>query len=201
MKKAVALALLTVMAVVWVPAFAKSVPSKTTQAMAGVAAISADGGAALKEDFGIRLPEETEQANKALEQLSKFVNEQGLAPARFFAEQVQQDIASLLPDDANLDEFGIQEMAPMVLEGYEEAYGDVTATFQFATQYADGQQLVALVGLVTGQDAQGNPVIEWIAVKAEAEGGAVKVHFPQDLLARLNGQDAMIAILSDGSAA
>lgn len=200
MRKTIACVLIMMMAAAAIPVFAASVPSKTTQDMAEVVEFASDGGAELAADFMNRLLEGTESADKALEQLAAFETGQGLAPVRFFAEAVQQAIASLLPDGADMDAFAIHEFLPMIVENYKEAYGDVTTTFRFATEYEDGQMLVALVGLVTGTDAQGNPVIEWTPVRAEVEGGLVKVHFPTELLLRLDGQDAMIAILSGGPA-
>jgi hypothetical protein len=188
------------MAMVAIPAFATSVPSKTTQDLAKVVSFTSDSGASLGADFIIRLLEETESADATLKQLIDFVTGQKLSPVRFFDEKVQQTVASFLPEGTNLDSFVIEEFSPMIVENYKETYGDITAKFQFATEYADGQKMVALIGLVTGTDDEGKPVIEWAPIKAEAEGGLVKAHFPGDLLLRLDGQDAMIAILSENAA-
>jgi hypothetical protein len=197
MKGMVACLLVAMILSVTAPAFASSVPSRTTQDLAEVVSFAADDGTALATDFVIELLEDTESARKALTLLTDFVTGQGLAPARFFPEKVQEALRLLLPEGANLDEFVIEEFSPFDVQNYVELYGDVTATFQFATPYKDGQALVALIGLVTGTDEQGNPVIEWIPAKAEAEGGFVKVHYPKALLIRLNTQEAIIAILSE----
>lgn len=196
MKKAILCALVILMGMASVQGLATSVPSKTTQDLAAVVSFALDNGAALPEGFIIRLLEETESADKVLKQLADFVAGQELAPARFFSEAVQNALTLLLPEGMDLDQFVIDEFAPMSVEGYQESYGDVTVSLRFATEYAEGQEMAALVGVVTGTDDQGNPVIDWTPVQAEPEEGLVTVHFPQSLLTKLNGQDAMIAILS-----
>lgn len=201
MLKVMACILVLMIAVAPITTFAASVPSKTTQDMTEVVSFTSDNGTALPEDFVIRLLGETESVDMALKQLADFVVGQGLAPVRFFDETVQQMIASLLPEGADLDKYVINEFSPLIVQNYREAYGSITATFRFASEYEDGQPIVALIGLVTGKDEQGNPVVEWTPIKAEVEGGLVKVHFPVDLLLRLNGQEVMIAILSEDSAA
>ena len=201
MNKVIACVLVMMIVVASITTFAASVPSKTTQDMTEVVSIASDNGAMLPTDFAIQILEETESVDKALKQLADFVTGQGLAPVRFFEEAVQQAIASLLPEEADLDKYVINEFSPLIVENYREAYGSITATFRFASEYMDGQPLVALIGLVTGMDEQGNPVVEWTPIKAVVEGGLVKVDFPADLLQRLYGQEAMIAILSEASAA
>lgn len=201
MLKVMACILVLMIAVAPITTFAASVPSKTTQDMTEVVSFTSDNGGALPEDFVIQLLGDTESVDSALKQLADFVGGQGLAPARFFEEAVQQAIASLLPEGADLDNYVINEFAPLIVENYSEEYGDITSTFRFASEYEDGQPMVALIGLVTGKDEQGNPVVEWTPVQAEVEDGLVKVHIPADLLVRLNGQEAMIAFLSEDSAA
>lgn len=188
-------------AVTPITTFAASVPSKTTQDMAEVVSITSDNGATLPADFIIQTLKRSESVDMVLKQLADFVAGQGLAPVRFFAEAVQQAIASLLPEGADLDEYVINEFSPLIVENYSEAYGNITVTFRFASEYVDGQPLVALIGLVTGKDEQGNPLVEWTTVQAEVEDRLVTVHFPADLLLRLHGQEAMIAILCEDSAA
>ena len=39
------------------------------------------------------------------------------------------------------------EFMPLIVENYEDTYGDVTLTFQFKTPYAEGEELLVLVGI------------------------------------------------------
>lgn len=177
-------------------ACAATVPSKTTQDLAKVVSVTSDVGAAMPDDLLISLLKETESADKALKQLVEFTD-QGLAPVRFFNETVQGEIASMLPGGADPDQLVIDEFSPMIVKHKAESSGGVTASFQFATVYEDGQTVVVLVGIVTGTDAQGNPVIDWTPIRAEVENGLVKAYFPEELLTLLNSKDAMIAVLSE----
>jgi hypothetical protein len=200
--KKVFVGLLTVLiAMSSITAFAASVPSRTTQDLASVVSYASDSGVELDADFIIRLLAETDLADSALAQLADFVANQNLAPIRFFDEAIRRDVATLLPEGTDLDKFVILEFSPLIVENYREPYGDVTATFQFATPYEDGTSMVALIGLVTGTDEQGNPVVQWTPIHAEAADGFVKAHFPGALLLQLDRADAMIAILSETQAA
>ena len=197
MKRAIVGVLTVLLIMGSIAVFATNVPSRTTQDLARVISYVSDSGMKLDADFVIRLLEETESADRALAMLADFVSTQSLAPVRFFDESVQRDAVAQMPDGADLDKFVALEYSPMIVEDYDEAYGDVTAIFRFATQYEDGTSMVALIGLVTGEDDKDNPVIEWTPIRAEADGGFVKVHFPGALLLRLDWADAMIAILSE----
>ena len=109
-----------------------------------------------------------------------------------------------MPVDYDVDAMEMYEFAPLTAIDYDLKYGDEIATLAFATKYLPEQTLVALIGIVQGVDEEGNQIVEWTALKANAvedeadpEQGYVRIYFLQDLVPEIENGKAMIAILSD----
>ena len=182
------------------------VPSKTTQDMASVVGLETATGAALGEDFIIEIIEEQAYAKTELGTIAAFTQVNKVTPAGYFtqSETIQEQIAELLPEGFDASTLMMYEFAPLTAINYDEEYGDVVATMVFATKYRPEQTLVAMVGIVKGEDEEGNQIVEWTALKAEAvdneedpEMGYVRIYFPQELVPEIENDNAMIAILSD----
>jgi hypothetical protein len=176
-----------------------AVPSKTTQDMATVVSMVSASGVALGAEFVVALTEPTEAATQQLADIAAVVSAGG-SPVSYFAgmaEGMLENIALLLPPDFDPDTLELNEFSPLTGINYDEAYGDVVVSFEFATAYADGQVLVAMVGIPIGENEDGTAIVEWYALQAEVVDGIVQVTFPQDVLVLLDGADAMIAILSE----
>jgi len=174
------------------------VPSKTTQDMATVVSVVSASGVALGAEFAVVLTEPTEVATQQLANIAAVINE-GRSPISYFAdmsENMMGDIALLLPPEFDPDTLELNEFSPLTCINYDEAYGDVVVSFTFATEYVDGQVLVAMVGIPIGENEDGTAIVEWYALQAEVVDGVVQVTFPQDVFVLLEGADAMIAILS-----
>ena len=189
-----------------VEATAEPVPSKTTQDMASVTGVESASGAQVGEDFVIEITEEQTYSKSTLGVIATYTENNQATAAGYFtqSETVAEQIAELLPEGFDAGTLVMYEFAPLTTINYDPAYGDVVATMVFATKYSPEQTLVALVGIVKGTDENGDPIVEWTALKAEAveneadpEKGCVRVYFPQELLPEIENGNAMIAILSD----
>ena len=189
-----------------VEATAEPVPSKTTQDMASVTGVESASGAQVGEDFVIEIIEEQTYSKSTLGVIATYTENNQATAAGYFtqSETVTEQIAELLPEGFDASTLVMYEFAPLTAINYDPAYGDVVATMVFATKYSPEQTLVALVGIVKGADENGDPIVEWTALKAEAveneadpEKGCVRVYFPQELLPEIENGNAMIAILSD----
>lgn len=212
MKKLVCAMLVCVMLCMSAVAFA-AVPSKTTQDMASVVEVETSTDVAADPGFIIEIIEEQEYATTELETIAAFIQgteeseaSEPVPVIEYFtqSETVAEQVTELLPEDFDASTLVMYEFAPLTAVNYEEEYGDVTATMVFATKYRPEQTLVAMVGIVKGADENGDPIVEWTALKAEAveneadpEKGCVRVYFPQELLPEIENGNAMIAILSD----
>lgn len=215
MKKLVCALLVCVMFCMSAVAFA-AVPSKTTQDMASVVKVETATDVAVGEGFVIKITEEQEYATTELKTIAAFIQETGetgetgeteaVPVIKYFTqtEAVEKQVAELLPEDFDEETLVMYEFAPLTAVNYDTEYGDVTGTMVFATKYRPEQTLLAMVGIVTGVDEEGNQIVEWTALKAEAieneedpENGYVRIHFPKELLPKIESGEAMVAILSD----
>ena len=213
MKKLVFAVLVCVMLCMSVSALA-AVPSKTTQDMASVVEVETTTEVTVDEGFIIEIIEEQEYSTTELETIAAFIQpdpdageeSEPVPVVEYFtqSEEVKEQIDELLPEDFDAQTLVMYEFAPLTAINYDEEYGDVVATRVFATKYRPEQTLVAMVGIVKGEDEEGNQIVEWTALKAEAveneedpEKGYVRIYFPQELVPEIENDNAMIAILSD----
>ena len=172
-----------------------AVPSKTTQDMTKVTSVVSASGVPLGDDFAVELVQEAPAATQELAKVAAVVSE-GASPATYFADK-EADIALLVPEDFDINVLELNEFSPLTAINYDASYGDVVVSFEFVTEYIDGQVVVAMLGIVAGENDDGTALVEWHALRAEVVDGLVQVHFTQDILALLNGAEAMIAILSE----
>lgn len=185
------LALVMVFSMTQALAQAATVPSKTTQDMASVASlVSAETGIALPASFQVALQAPSIAAEQVLADLFAFT--QTAPPASYFPEEVRIELAKLLPEWVDVNTLALNEFVTLGVIDYDEAYGDVIISFEFATEYADGQPIVALVG-VKQDDSED---IVWTALQAEVVDGLVKIHFTKEVLLLLKTGEAMLAILN-----
>lgn len=91
------------------------------------------------------------------------------------------------------DTLNVNEFMPVVVENYEESYGDVTATFQFSTPYAQGEEVLVLVGVINALTGE----VEWVALAGvgTADGG-IEVTFTAAILSAIQSNTAMMAVVS-----
>ena len=172
-----------------------AVPSKTTQDMTKVTSVVSASGVPLGDDFAVELVQEAPAATQELAKVAAVVSE-GASPATYFADK-EADIALLVPEDFDINVLELNEFSPLTAINYDASYGDVVVSFEFVTEYIDGQVVVAMLGIVVGENDDGTALVEWYALRADVVDCLLQVHFTQDILALLNGAEAMIAILSE----
>ncbi len=198
MRKGLYLLLVIALVVTSVPAFAQSAPSKTTQDMAIVTKIEASSGVVLPDDFVIQPAKEgLASANTELTKIADFVTQNQPTPIQYFDATIQEEAAKLLPEGTDLEKFEMNEFIPVVVENYSAEYGDITVSFSFATKYSEGQLLLAMLGVVTGTNSDGTPIVEWIPLAAQGVDGLVQITFTQEALSAMQGNECMLAILSE----
>lgn len=109
----------------------------------------------------------------------------------FFGEAAMTAISTVVPavQAANLK---LDEAFPISVANYSGAYGDVTVTLRLTKTYADGDVVVAMVGII-GADG----TITWTPVEATVVNGEVAVTFPQAVLEAAAGSEVVVAMLSE----
>lgn len=176
-----------------------AVPSKTTTNAATVVSAESATGVEVAPEFSVAVTEDAEAVTAEITKIFNFVTE-GNAPVAYFPTEVIEKIAEKIADVAiPVATLEINEFVTIDETAYTESYGDMKVSFSFTTVYKPSQKLVALVGIFTGEvDANGEAVVEWIAVDAAAnEDGTVAVSFPAEVMLKIQSADSVsLAIVS-----
>lgn len=192
MKKLISLVLVFLFALT---TCAFAVPSKSTADMATVEVagdnIPADSGFAIT-------PVVDETVNEALvktvqAEIAKLA--ESASAVEYFGEvkDAEGNVVSLT-ELLGVDTVNVFEFMPLSVENYDVAYGNVTATFQFATVYAEGEEVLVLIGVVNEE----TEAVEWTALNGVGTGaeGAIEVEFTPEVLEAIQGGEAMMAVVS-----
>lgn len=190
MKKILSILVVAIM-VCSMTAFA-AVPSKTTTNATVVTTIVSTTGVEIAETFSVAVAEDAEPVAKEIEKIYTFVTTNEAPVIEYFPEEVKTEIIAKLPETIAAEEVEINEFVTIEQMEYTEEYGDVQVTFSFTTVYAPEQNLVALVGLFSGEvDENGEPVVEWIVLDAVAtEDGSVEITFTQDAMLKMQAAES-----------
>lgn len=138
----------------------------------------------------VELKEPTVKAAKVLDEIAVHVE---TAPVtQYFAPEVVTEVKKIIPVAAKVEELKVHEFYEVNTANYAEAYGDVEATFEFATQYEDGKSFVAMIGII-GEDGE----VTWMPMNAEVVDGKVKILFTQEVLLLLEQNEAVCALLGE----
>ena len=174
-------------------ALADSVPSKSTADMVSVQVqgnIPADSGFVLTPVVdSITYQVAVEACQNQIEKLAASASVEA-----YFGEVKDGDGNVIsLKEILGTDTLNVNEFMPVVVENYEESYGDVTATFQFSTPYAQGEEVLVLVGVINALTGE----VEWVALAGvgTADGG-IEVTFTAAILSAIQSNTAMLAVVS-----
>lgn len=128
-----------------------------------------------------------------LDKMVEFLDTAGNDIIDFFQEDVRDAIEELLPSGFDMENLEMSEFIVVGSIDVNGAEGEVTAAFEFVTEYEVGQTIVALVGIA---DEEGN--ITWIPLEAKVlEGGMVEIVFTEEALDALQDKPFALGILSE----
>lgn len=103
-----------------------------------------------------------------------------------------------------VEEVNVFEFCPAIADGYQAAYGKVTATMLFSTPYEEGEKVIVMIGLVT-LNADGTQTVEWHpfegiglgAADGQAESeGCVHVELSPEIVEAIQNGLALLAVVS-----
>lgn len=189
MKKFLALVTLLCMVLTSTAALASSVPSKTADDLTQVEVGTTETGVVPETSFAVAVTEPTEKITAEVTAMQEFVAE-AKPVVEFFPAETQEAIAAVLPETVKAEEVVVYELAPVAVSNYDEAYGDVTVDFAFATVFPEDSEVIVLLGLPGAEDA-----IEWIVKTGTVSEGKVSVVFTQEELAVMNVEDALMVVM------
>lgn len=196
-------------------AMAESVPSKNTSDMVSLE-IDATLNPDLPADSGLvvlPVPEEDEEHAGAYaepialcqEEIAKLAESVAQSAETAETSGVEAYFGEVRDSDGNVvvlsealaaQSLNVFEFMPLIVENYENTYGDVTLTFQFKTPYADGEVLLVLVGIQNSETGE----IAWTAFEGVGLGeeGAVQVVFTPEIMDAIQNNMALLAVVSAG---
>ena len=162
-------------------------------------------GIELPADFLATVPqpadaseEEVAAAQEVLEAINAFVTANGLPVVQYFGLDVQAAISEKLPLNMVADDLVLREFFALPLNAmaaaYDSAYGDIIIQMEFPVDFAEGDVVVPVLGIL---DPETN-VVTWIALDAVVNAdGFVEITFTEDVFAQI-AEDSitMLAILA-----
>lgn len=153
------------------------------------------------QDVDIDVIENPEESNdpdikamvKEVEKMKDFIEKAGNDIIEYFDQDVKKAIEELLPRGFDLENLELSEFVVVGSIDANGADGEVKAEFEFATEYEEGQEIVALVGVV---DEDGN--MEWLPLEAKVlADGKVEIVFTEDALKEIGSKPFALGILSE----
>ena len=162
-------------------------------------------GIELPADFLATVPqpadaseEEVAAAQEVLEAINAFVTANGLPVVQYFGLDVQAAISEKLPLNMVADDLVLREFFALPLNAmaaaYDPAYGDIIIQMEFPVDFAEGDVVVPVLGIL---DPETN-VVTWIALDAVVNAdGFVEITFTEDVFAQIAADSiTMLAILA-----
>ena len=153
------------------------------------------------------------KVKKVYEKIEKFLahwqSKSGNAK-EVFAKKVLDLIAELLPEGYDLADLDLDELVVMTSLNYKEEFGSVKATFEFATEYEEGDTLVAVAGVFDDavleaeesedENAEFKDDADWQPLAAEVVKSAdgknrVKITFTKEALNKIGDKPFALGIL------
>lgn len=175
-------------------ALAASVPSKTADDLTSVEVAETETGVVADPSFAVAVTEPTEKITAEVTAMQQFAAE-AKPVVEFFPAEVQQEIAAVLPETVAVEDVVAYELVPVSVDNYDEAYGDVTIDFEFATVFPEESEVIVLLGLPKADAAEGEEAIEWTVKTGTVSEGKISILFTQEELVRMNVEEALLVVM------
>lgn len=192
-------------------------PSVTVDDMTQVEGVVSGEGEELPETFEIVIVDEMKQLYEdEITAMREHIVENPIIT--HFDQASQDQVRLLMSEEVALEDMLAYEIISVKAVNYEETYGDVEATFSFATPYADEydeegnlideMEAVVLLGLpienpelltADEETAKTLPrwIVEWHVLRADVVDGNVKVIFSAFVLPEMVEENALMVVLSE----
>lgn len=214
MKKIVSLVLALLLCLPAVALAEEVVPSKNTSDMVAVEItpelnpnVPADSGfvviPVLEEDEA-QTAEYAENIALCREEIAKLMEsaaggtEASGVEAYFGEVRDSEGNVVVLSEALSAQALNVFEFMPLVVQNYDESYGNVTLTFQFKTPYAQDELVLVLIGIRNAETGE----MEWTVFEGTGVGeeGAVQVEFTPEILKAIQENAALLAVVSAAEA-
>lgn len=197
MKKLICLVLAALLCVGAVAMAETGVPSKSTADMATTNEVKSETGVEVKPDF-VLAPASTAKATaeqtKAVETQIEEIAAAASVEEYFGALEDEKGTGIDLKAVLGTDKPVVNEVMPLVVENYDSAYGNMTASFTFSTPYKKDEPVVVVIRIVDSKTGK----VKQVALKGKGNGidGGIDVEFPAEVLEAIQGGNATMAVVS-----
>lgn len=125
-----------------------------------------------------------------LQEIAAFTAETPIS--EFLGEEAVVLAQPLLPEDADPAGLMLDELYQLIVSGYDLAYGDISAAFEFVTEYEEDIVLLAAAGLLPAEDAEDQAIL-WLPMQAEVVEGRVQIQLSAQALETANAGQQTVA--------
>ena len=176
--------------------------SPVTSATLNVDATVSSLGVELPADFLATIPQPSDASEEEIAAaeaaISAFMTANGLPVVEYFGLDVQAAISEKLPLNMAAEDLVMREFTALPLNemaaAYDSAYGDIILQMSFAVDFAEGDAVVPVLGIMDATTG----TVTWIALDAVVNAdGFVEITFTADVLSQI-AEDSivMLAILA-----
>lgn len=190
----IALALILALASMACAFAAPDSPDSTSVGEVKVTGVASSTGAVLPATFAVAPVEVPTATEKVVLDAITAAATSADSLADFFGTQTMMAVTATVTG-VDVSKLTLDEAFPISVASYDVTFGDITVTMSLAKEYADGDVVVALVGIV---NADGT--ITWTPVQATVVEGELAITFTQDLLSAAGTNELVFAVLSEGVA-
>ncbi|MBQ7864974.1 MAG: hypothetical protein IJ350_01295 [Clostridia bacterium] len=169
------------------------VPSKNASDIVYVASSNARNASGEAVDCQIVIVPKTQPIELELGRLTNYFTQPTKAPIRYFDEETVHETMLIL-SEANVDTLLPYEITQVMVEGYVETYGDVTAQLLFPTPFTASKAIIAMIGI---PDAQDETIFHWMPLHAEKALHGIDITFSSSVLPTMMTDAALLLVMSE----
>lgn len=113
--------------------------------------------------------------------------------SRYLGQEAVAEAMLLLPEGTDETSLVLDELYQLTVAGYDSAFGNIEAAFEFVTEYPEETVLLAAAGLLpAGEDEES--AVQWLPMQASLEEGKVCIQLTLPVLEQANVPENIVAL-------
>lgn len=169
------------------------VPSKNASDIVFVTNDAVRNAAGETVDCRIIIVSRTKLIEQELERLTSYFTRPENRPIRYFDTETVNETALIL-QGTEIDSLIPYEITQVMVEDYQQPYGDVTARFLFPTPFAADKAMIALIGI---PEANNPETFCWMPLRVEKADNGINITFSSSVLPTMMQEAALLLVMSE----
>ncbi|MBQ7865135.1 MAG: hypothetical protein IJ350_02100 [Clostridia bacterium] len=169
------------------------VPSKNASDIVFVTNDAVRNAAGETVDCRIIIVSRTKLIEQELERLTSYFTRPENRPIRYFDTETVNETALIL-QGTEIDSLIPYEITQVMVEDYQQPYGDVTARFLFPTPFAADKAMIALIGI---PEANNPDTFCWMPLRVEKADNGIDITFSSSVLPTMMQEAALLLVMSE----